>query len=153
MAFLTDVFHGGKTLRFTYIVEVEPTTMRTGCSSQTFLGDKTDEVVKLIGNGATLTGLVSGLAADLKKTDFITGGAVGTDGIPMSYVNGLTTAAGPKPTSASVNGKLLTGELRRGAGRAHRGRARGAAVALQPCRARATTSATATPSSIPPRSS
>ena len=103
---LTDTFHGGKTLRFTYTVggtDNDP----DGVVVDTFLGDKKDQVLRLIGT-ATLTGLVSGLPADLKKTNFITGGAVGADGIPMSYVNGRTKAEGPMPTSATVNGETLS---------------------------------------------
>ena len=104
VAFLTDVFHGGKTLRFTYKVEgnsLDP----DGVFVQTF-GD--DGKVVTLRPGATIKGLVSKLDADLTRTDFITGNAVGEDGIPMSYVNGWATAAGPMPTSASVNGKTLT---------------------------------------------
>ena len=104
VAKLTDTFHGGKTLRFTYIVEgnsLDP----DGVFVQTF-GD--DGKVVTLRPGASIKGLVSDLDADLTRTDFITGNAVGEDGIPMTYVNGWATAAGPTPVSATVNGKTLT---------------------------------------------
>ena len=146
VAKLTDTFHGGKTLRFTYIVEgnsLDP----DGVFVQTF---GNDGLVLKLNNGATIKGLVSKLDADLTRTDFITGNAVGEDGIPMTYVNGWATAAGPTPVSAKVNGKTLTVTFDEDL--AALSAADLEALPLHfAVQARATTSATATPSSIPPR--
>ena len=101
---LAGVFHGGKTLRFEYTVQ-EADNDPDGVRVQTGGSNK----VVFVRGGATVKGLVSKLGANMSKTAFITGGAVGTDGIPMTYVNGRLTAGGPMPKQghASVDGKTL----------------------------------------------
>ena len=100
---ITGVHHGGKTLRFAYEVQrgdFDPDGVQVGTAS----GDR----VVLIRGSARVTSVATGRAADVTKSGLVTGGAVGRDGIPITYVNGRVTAAGPKPTSAEVNGDLLT---------------------------------------------
>ena len=100
---ITGVHHGGKTLRFAYEVQrgdFDPDGVQVGTAS----GDR----VVLIRGSARVTSVATGRAADVTKSGLVTGGAVGRDGVPITYVNGRVTAAGPKPTSAEVNGDLLT---------------------------------------------
>ena len=100
---ITGVHHGGKTLRFAYEVQradFDPDGVQVGAAS----GDR----VVLIRGSARVTSVATGRAADLTKSGLVTGGAVDRDGVPITYVNGRVTAAGPKPASAAVNGDLLT---------------------------------------------
>ena len=100
---LVDIFHGGRTLRFVHQVaraDHDPDGVHVGLSGESMV---------ILRDSVTLKGLVSGLDADRTKTRFVTGGAVGTDGIPRSFVNGRADAdAGPKPAGAAVNGETLT---------------------------------------------
>ena len=98
---ITGVRHGGKTLRFAYEVQrpdFDPDGVQVGTAS----GDR----LVLLTN-ASVTSVATGADAELTKSGLVTGGAVGRDGIPITYVNGRVTADGPKPESATVNGDLL----------------------------------------------
>ena len=99
----SKAFHGGKTLRFAYTVQTADLDP-DGVWVQTAAGD----AVVIPHNGATVTSVATGANADLTKSGFVTGGAVDGDGVPMTYVNGRLSGAGPQPTGATVNGGTLT---------------------------------------------
>ena len=102
---LANVFHGGKTLRFEWEVAAGDNDP-DGVFVETFAGD--NAVLRLKGT-ASIKGRISDLDANVTKTAFITGNAVGEDGLPMSYVNGRVGAsAGPTPVSAVVTGETLS---------------------------------------------
>ena len=98
-------FHGGKMLRFQYTVQ-EGDSDPDGVFVDSFDGDDADKMLVLKGT-ATLTGLVSGVAPNLKRTSYVTGNAVGENGLPLTYVNGYLTAVGPTATGAEVDGETL----------------------------------------------
>ena len=101
---LANVFHGGKTLRFEWEVAAGDNDP-DGVFVETFADNS---VLKLKGT-ASIKGRISDLDANVTKTAFITGNAVGEDGLPMSYVNGRVGAAeGPTPVSALVTGETLS---------------------------------------------
>ncbi len=105
----SGVLHGGMTLRFAY-------TVATGsnCGTATATGDcDTDGVwvqttssnqVLILHGGATITSAETGAEATLTKSGLPTAGEAD------AKVDGGTTAAdtGPRPSSATVNGKTLT---------------------------------------------
>ncbi|MCY4447789.1 MAG: SwmB domain-containing protein [Chloroflexi bacterium] len=103
---LTDVLNGGKTLRFQYTVQSGDNDP-DGVSIGSFSGADADKMLVLKGT-ATLTGLVSKEATSLKRADYLVRNAVDEKGLPLSYVNGYLTTAGPKPTAAHVDGETLT---------------------------------------------
>ena len=98
-------FHGGKTLRFEYTVQSGDSDP-DGVFVDSFSGTDADKMLVLKGT-ATLTGLVSGVAPNLKRTTYVTGNAVDENGVPLSYVNGYLNSAGPKATEAEVDGETL----------------------------------------------
>ena len=102
---MTDVLNGGKTLRFQYTVQSGDNDP-DGVSIGSFSGDDADKMLVLKGT-ATLTGLVSREATSLERAAYIVRNAVDEKGLPLSYVNGYLTTAGPKPTAAHVDGETL----------------------------------------------
>ena len=96
---LTGVHHGGKTLRFEYTVvaaDLDP----DGVWVQTH--ETTGQMLFVRGT-ATIKGLATGTAADLNASGLVTGGTLDGDGLPLTYVNGRVSAAGPTPVSGTVN--------------------------------------------------
>ena len=100
---VTGVHNGGRTLRFAYEV-VTGDNDPDGVQVQADAGGN----VVILRGAATLTAATSSTAAVLTKSGFVTGDTVGTDGLPLTHVNGRLTAAGPRPAGASVNGASLT---------------------------------------------
>ena len=104
LAYLVDIFHGGKTLRLAYRVRADDHDP----DGVAFEKTRGNDILLLVG-GATLKGKVSGLDADRTRTDHVTlHYAVNENGQPLTYVSGRATVSGPLPVSATVDGATLS---------------------------------------------
>ncbi len=110
---LDSVLNGGMTLRFVY-------TVATGsnCGQATATGDcdgdgvwvqkNASHQVVFVPSGVTIANAETGEAAVLTKADLVQGGGLLPGGKNAKVNGGVTSHAGPVPSSATVNGRTVT---------------------------------------------